>query len=742
MYYVNYDPISMNVIDNLSSFRDCVFLINDEYRGDALPTPAAFKSHISAWAVSGINIVHCHFENAKTLHTNYAEDLGSGIYAIKAGFRVLGECSVLSAPGTNPPCATQDINPSVFKGLYHGIFAMREGSNETFTVQDASFENNIKGIYSQGVDFPTILQNRFIVGDNPYPIQNSQAYHEGIVINAGTAYAIEENEMITAPLSSTGAFRFTIGTRIDNTGAAPNQVYRNSYAGFGVADLANGNNVDVSTPATGLKFLCNHHTEDYADIAMVRDGNADDGIAQLQIDLNNGNKAAGNYFSQNGNFNAGDYYNDAPLGIKYYYNPLNISEQPIYYTSSNITIVPTSPNDCPANIDFSLGGNGHLSEIEKAALKSNFNTSESNYNALYYTYHQLIDDGNTNQLLQNIAQNWSSNAWTLRTELLARSPYLSEEAMKRAATEGVLPQAMLMEVLMANSDLLRNGKLLDFLQNDIPNPLSQYLIDVLIEARQTGSARTILETNMAQQEALMSENVGNLLRGWLNDSVRVSPDTIAVWLGKLHDLPTRYALVEHYFEHNQVLLAQQTLANIPSNFQLTEEEMAAYNLYLNLFALKAAVKENGRDMSQLNASEKESLQSIVNQSDKFVGVLANNILCFHYGICKDYPAKLPQTLIQQRKAQTSTPYTALSATVIAYPNPANEWVSLEYRLQENKMAVLSITDVMGKTLTEWSLDSATGIKLWDTREIPSGVYFYSLNIGNEKVANGKFVVTH
>ena len=64
----------------------------------------------------------------------------------------------------------------------------------------------------------------------------------------------------------------------------------------------------------------------------------------------------------------------------------------------------------------------------------------------------MIDNGDTDILQSQIENNWSSDAWSLRNNLMQESPYLSTEALLTAAAENLLPNAMLLEVLLANPD--------------------------------------------------------------------------------------------------------------------------------------------------------------------------------------------------------------------------------------------------------------------------------------------------
>jgi hypothetical protein len=78
--------------------------------------------------------------------------------------------------------------------------------------------------------------------------------------------------------------------------------------------------------------------------------------------------------------------------------------------------------------------------------------------------------------------------------------------------------------------------------------------------------------------------------------------------------------------------------------------------------------------------------------------------------------------------------------VTVKPNPAGEWTSFNYKLPVNSSeGLIEITDVSGAVIERITVTGTEGQKVWDTRKIKSGVYFYMLNVsGNSK--SGKIVI--
>jgi hypothetical protein len=74
--------------------------------------------------------------------------------------------------------------------------------------------------------------------------------------------------------------------------------------------------------------------------------------------------------------------------------------------------------------------------------------------------------------------------------------------------------------------------------------------------------------------------------------------------------------------------------------------------------------------------------------------------------------------------------------VKAYPNPAQDFTTIEYTLREGANVLVSITDLTGKIVYSNDLgkrDAGTSNIVINTTELNNGVYMYTLTINNKKV---------
>ncbi len=83
----------------------------------------------------------------------------------------------------------------------------------------------------------------------------------------------------------------------------------------------------------------------------------------------------------------------------------------------------------------------------------------------------------------------------------------------------------------------------------------------------------------------------------------------------------------------------------------------------------------------------------------------------------------------------------LGIEISVEPNPAKEWAVFKYSLPDNDAeGVIKISDASGKLITTIPINGKKGQKIWDAREIKSGMYFYTLHVSGFK-KSGKIVVS-
>jgi len=78
----------------------------------------------------------------------------------------------------------------------------------------------------------------------------------------------------------------------------------------------------------------------------------------------------------------------------------------------------------------------------------------------------------------------------------------------------------------------------------------------------------------------------------------------------------------------------------------------------------------------------------------------------------------------------------------AYPNPANDFVTVEFSLNKSEEITFELSDVTGRVVMQQNLgtiNSGTNAKRIDVSKLNSGVYVYSLT-SSQGLKSGKLVI--
>ena len=75
------------------------------------------------------------------------------------------------------------------------------------------------------------------------------------------------------------------------------------------------------------------------------------------------------------------------------------------------------------------------------------------------------------------------------------------------------------------------------------------------------------------------------------------------------------------------------------------------------------------------------------------------------------------------------------------PSPATTWVNVEYKLPEKHYdAVMTIVNMLGLKVKTVELSGTQGIITVDLRDLPAGIYGYSVRSGDYQKA-GRIIIT-
>jgi hypothetical protein len=576
-------------------------------------------------------------------------------------------------------------------------------------------------------------------------------------------FTIEENTFLasqSSPISQTGLL-------MQDSHTANQTVYRNSFIGLDCGEKFSGyNNYDGYAYGTrSVLPVCNTHADNSIDI----------GVYSIHSDPDNEGVSRGLYLqgptylqpiSLGNTFSSGtNIYSNTVFPTTYWANMQNPAEIPANSFSTvhgNVYVYQGLPHAClsrygsdvivsqdplypHAMLELGLIENRGIDLNSNSTLAQVYTYYKGEYNNMLYLYNQLMDGGNTEALLDAVQGEWSDDVWKIRQKLISQSPFVSEEVLREIAKKNLLPQALLLEICLANPDATRNPKFIHFLQYEKPNPMPAYMIALIKGKWDEKTLRTVMEEEMSGLSYSRDFYFNRMLVNMMADST-LKPDVLRGWLldrGMLNDY---FLAAESYLQEGNFDGAFSTIYDYTQlHPKLDEATLAEIKDYLNYLTWLEKLAQSGQNIYQLkkDGSDIATLAEYERTSTGRGRVLAHNILCGLYDICLEELPEKSQVMASGGVHGGATSASAPSAgKVQVFPNPAKEYASFIWDFGSfDGTAQLSITDQSGRPLLTRSLPGAQGQWIWETGSVPSGSYVYSVIANGLQIESGKIVVT-
>ncbi|MBL7899177.1 MAG: hypothetical protein JNJ99_11640, partial [Crocinitomicaceae bacterium] len=521
--YSNFDPITLNSLENQSTFTNCEFRTTGPLN-DVNYQPFV---HAMLYQCGGVTFRGCDFINEDL---NYYDELhrGMGILSIKNKLTVIPACSLPSFP-----CISPD-DPNQFSNLTYGIYSVAGLSLVGFESNGNNFINNRTGIYVGGIVGSKIINNHFEVlrSDFSNIITNQTS---GVYLNGCTKYKVEGNSFsdFDDPMVPDGNTR---GIVVNNSGENYNEIYRNTFDDLtvgGQSQKINANNfipgVTFEMKPKGLEWKCNNFSTNIEVDLYVSSGriNFYQGYDLPVSDPNIQFAGARNVFNQE----PGDYeiVTESLVNMFLYTHYYDIPTIPINTLGNSFNVqIPTAFNytqSCPNKI-VALYGTSVLYG-KKDQLKNEIQELEN-----------LVDGGNTSELIQAI--NSESNG-SVKNLLLSNSPYLSDEVLLAYLASNP-PAGHMFQVFSANSPL-SDLVMQELNATNYPNGVIQNIVSL-----QNGiSDMEYLTYEINYLNSERSEVIDELIRYYMYDTLIVDPmDSIINILVEEDDLERKEELCDAY----------------------------------------------------------------------------------------------------------------------------------------------------------------------------------------------------
>lgn len=652
-----------------------------------------------------------------------------------------------------------------FINLYKGIDCRWIGTANSIlakmivpVIMRNKFQNCTYGIVNSGMPNIKIEANNFKLGGIP----ENNSHIIGIWQIGGVNYSIAENciTQLRHPMDT----RQIIGIAVANTGGDDHVVYKNQTHNVQYGYLAMDRNRTPSTNpnlAAGLQFICNeNHGSQFFDFAVTSQfpndpmvgirGVQNGFIAINNVTLSSGTPArdAGNIFSQNCQVDS-DFQNEVINPIVYFHTTATPKIPQCY--SSNVSLVEYegSPSLCKSKFGGIVTDTPLPDDDEHGLgrptneILSDFAIANSQFLATAILYNSVINNGNTQSLLEYIYPNANMTATDIRLALLNVSPNIGRDIIESLIKENtILTNQDLLQVIAANPDVCHDEEMLLMLKEKA-NPMDSWMIDFLRNMGTFTTDRTSLEWMFGNQIAMRQQLAWEMIDALMVCDTATSNDIYA-WLDVIGTPRATYLKVEDMASVGNFSNAMSVLNNMNTS-NLSRWEQTEHQGMITWIEMKQTLQNSQRTILDLDSIELEPFRAIAADYVRYgiVGIYAMNLLNLYEPDQYDYEIVLPTTnRAQMSEKRTLKPFTIRKEwSINAFPNPADQEITFEFdeKIDEGTIAIY---DAKGVLVHSIQLQNTIFFKL-NISDFVNGNFIVVLsNSDNHKLAETKIIIQH
>ncbi len=704
----SYEPFSA------SWFNDCQFVVDADFA--AIGTGLYPKwEMVKIAGHRGTQFINSDFVNGAPEEFD-TEERGTGILSINGGFSV--------------------TDGSSFTDLYYGIYGMDVLAQNTFYVHDANF-NSYRGVYmgscyNNQIDGSSFTIPQSVTGDN------MQSY--GLYMEYSTGYAIEDNTFTSVESAPTG-----IGVYVNNSGTDNNEIYRNEFSNLQYSIVAQ--DINRKNTIGGLVIKCNYFDNTTSDVVVVAGKGSetiDHGIAKNQGALSTDpTQMAGNRFYYNTTSIDFDDLNNGLNHFNYYYpnntifgsgnvNPLDITNNTVTKYGVPYSTPWSYSNGCPTH---ETGGGTLLTKMAVADEKADSTAS---------VLAVLVDNGDTPELASEVDQSTPAQTVDLYNELMATSPYLSDSVVESAIVkEDVLPNALLRDIMVANAHSSKSELLMNTLDSRW-DPMPDYMKAQILQGRSLVSLKEETESRLGAFNLDKARALYGLSRMFMYDTMNPSTavDSLIDLLSTEYTLSAQYQWAMLELGKGEYTLGSSVLSNIPSHITLTSSELTQHQQMVDYYNWLTSVKQSQGNILNPSASQRQQLWNMAMADSSKAGVYARNLLVALGDTAYHEPIILPDLY---KSTQALANFDELlnvegPSLLNVFPNPASGYVILEYKLESDAKASVTVSDLRGTTIETRNTTGRQDQLTMITRDWVPGVYVASLKVNGKLTESIKFTV--
>ena len=202
-------------------------------------------------------------------------------------------------------------------------------------------------------------------------------------------------------------------------------------------------------------------------------------------------------------------------------------------------------------------------------------------------------------------------------------------------------------------------------------------------------------------------------------------------------------LAQHYFSLGETRLANQTLSDILAQFEMDEWETKGIEVLQEYYVFYASlIADTAIDMQQLDSLNIDILKDF-ESSGGLAGTRATALLMLNGASDYREPVYFPEEDISTRGVKSSNNFLPTNNYVNIYPNPADEYFYVEYKLpNEETPLYLTVFDVLGKAIFQQKLAAKQDVVIISTDKLGSGSFTLCISNSKAVIISRNFTIRH
>ena len=268
------------------------------------------------------------------------------------------------------------------------------------------------------------------------------------------------------------------------------------------------------------------------------------------------------------------------------------------------------------------------------------------------------------------------------------------------------------------------------------DPMPEYMKDEILEGIFVLSAKELMEAKRDLDLQFYNYGFNRLLSASLTDTIPVSVDTLFALLAADGSPQSLMQQAWVLLEAGDTLAATNRMASLPNEISLSGIDVTEHAEQL---AFMQWLIQN----PVIVVEHLEALADFVQSPSNAVFAAARSIMVAHNMLEYDEPYLVPDLnkSIEVNKPNLK-PNVFEAASLKVYPNPANEFVTIEYNTGADvSQAVIEVIDESGRRIYNKNLGRQFDQLILDTRNFKPGNYIVRLVSGSKYIGNANVIIS-